>query len=173
MICVYLRSSASHSSYSVARHAAALPGGQTAGRHRLHLKGNDARPPHAEILQATAGSAYRIIRMKEKYPPSIDHLRKHHPGIFEAFQNLAEKCHETGGPLDEKSRRLAKLGIAIGFRHEGAVHSAVRHALDAGISQEEIFHVAILGITTIGWPASYAAVTWIRDAVERQSENTG
>jgi 4-carboxymuconolactone decarboxylase len=98
-------------------------------------------------------------------PESVLKFRKHHPRVWEAFSKLAGECHEAG-PLDEKTRRLVKLAVAIGHRHEGAVHSAVRHALASGLTQEEIFHTAILAITTIGWPASYAAITWIGDAME-------
>ena len=53
--------------------------------------------------------------------------------------------------------------MAIAFRHEGAVHSAVRNALQSGISRQEVEHVAILAITTIGWRGAYAATTWIED----------
>ena len=51
----------------------------------------------------------------------------------------------------------------MAFRHEGAVHSAPRNALKCGVTQEELEHVVILAITTIGWPAAYAAMTWIDD----------
>jgi alkylhydroperoxidase/carboxymuconolactone decarboxylase family protein YurZ len=88
-----------------------------------------------------------------------------YPRIWEAFNELGARCHESGGPLDEKTRRLVKLGIAIAARHEGAVHSAVRHSLAAGVTPEELSHVAILAITTIGWPAAYAALTWIEETI--------
>jgi len=76
---------------------------------------------------------------------------------------FGEACHETG-PLDEKTRRLIKLALAVAFRHEGAVHSAARNALRSGATQGELEHVVILSITTIGWPAANAAMTWIKDA---------
>ena len=89
-----------------------------------------------------------------------------YPEVWDAFRRLGEACHEQGGPLDEKTRRLVKLGIAIGAQHEGAVHSAVRQALDANVTPEELAHAAILAITTIGWPRAYAALTWIEDKLE-------
>ncbi|MCC6859720.1 MAG: carboxymuconolactone decarboxylase family protein [Bryobacterales bacterium] len=103
--------------------------------------------------------------MRQPLPESILKFQKHHPRVWEAFSRFADECHEAG-PLDEKTRRLVKLALAIGHRHEGAVHSAVRQALAAGLTQEELFHAAILAISTIGWPASYAAITWIGDAIE-------
>jgi alkylhydroperoxidase/carboxymuconolactone decarboxylase family protein YurZ len=104
--------------------------------------------------------------MQEELPKSIVDFKKKYPPVWEAFAKLGEKCHEAG-PLDEKTRRLVKLGLAIALRQEGAVHSAVRNALGSGIRAEELFHVAILSITTIGWPGAYAAVTWIEDELSR------
>jgi alkylhydroperoxidase/carboxymuconolactone decarboxylase family protein YurZ len=104
-------------------------------------------------------------------PPKVIDFKSRYPEIWEAFATLAGRCHESGGPLDEKTRKLVKLGLAIGTRHEGAVHSAVRHALQAGIEPGELFHVAILSITTIGWPAAQAAISWIHDIVSRTADD--
>jgi 4-carboxymuconolactone decarboxylase len=82
---------------------------------------------------------------------------------FGKFSELSDHCHE-GGPLDDKSRRLVKLAIAVAAGLEGGTHSAVRHAKDAGISQKEMEHVAVLAITTIGFPSAMRALSWIRDA---------
>ncbi len=102
--------------------------------------------------------------MRGPLPRSVVEFRSKYPEIWDAFAALGEKCHESG-PLDEKTRRLVKLGMAIAARHEGAVHSAVRNALVAGVTSEEMFHTAILSITTIGWPAAYAAMTWINEVI--------
>jgi 4-carboxymuconolactone decarboxylase len=106
--------------------------------------------------------------MQDTPPKSVTTFQKSHPEIAEAFARLGKACHEAGGPLDEKTRRLVKIGLAIGFRHEGAVHSAVRNAIQSGATREEIEHVVILAITTIGWPATYAAMTWIDDEFTRR-----
>jgi alkylhydroperoxidase/carboxymuconolactone decarboxylase family protein YurZ len=104
--------------------------------------------------------------MSETLPPSVDQFRGHYPGVWDSFTELASKCHE-GGPLDERSRRLVKLALAVGAGHEGAVHSASRRALEAGLAKEELYHVGVLAITTIGWPAANAAMTWMRDVAEQ------
>jgi 4-carboxymuconolactone decarboxylase len=101
--------------------------------------------------------------MSNPLPEKIEDFRKKSPAVWDAFAALASACHEQGGPLDERSRRLAKLGLAIGSQHEGAVHSATRHALEGGCTIDELRHVAILAITTLGWPAAYAALSWIED----------
>lgn len=89
-------------------------------------------------------------------------FRTTYPDVWKHFSALAEACHE-GGPLDEKSRRLVKLALAMASGLEGGTHSAVRHALDAGITREEIGHVAILAITTLGYPAAMRAMSWLDD----------
>ena len=106
--------------------------------------------------------------MQDNPPKSVTTFQKNHPEIAEAFARLGQACHEAGGPLDEKTRRLVKLGMAIAFRHEGAVHSAVRNAIQSGVTRDEIEHVVILAITTVGWPAAYTAMTWIDDEFNRR-----
>jgi alkylhydroperoxidase/carboxymuconolactone decarboxylase family protein YurZ len=104
--------------------------------------------------------------MDNQVPEQVEDIRDQYPEIWDAFTKLAEACHDKGGPLDERSRKLVKLAIAIGHRHEGGVHSAVRHALAAGVTPEELRHVALLAVTTIGWPAARAALTWIDDEAD-------
>lgn len=97
-------------------------------------------------------------------PHTVKDFEQRYPQVWEAFQQLGQECHDHGGPLDERTRRLIKLALAIGTRHEGATHSAVRQALASGIGKDELLHVAILAITTVGWPSAYAAMTWIEDS---------
>ena len=100
--------------------------------------------------------------MAEQLPKAVNEFRKRHPEVWKAFNDLGERCHEAG-PLDEKSRRLVKLALSIGASLEGATHSAVRNALKAGITSEEMDHVALLAISTLGLPAATRAMTWIED----------
>ncbi len=95
-------------------------------------------------------------------------FRQQYPRVWEAFEKLGAACHEAG-PLEEQTRRLVKLALAIGHRHEGAVHSAVRNAAAAGVSADQMRHVALLAVTTIGWPAAFAALTWIDEALAREA----
>ncbi len=103
--------------------------------------------------------------MPYELPSQFKALTREYPDVCKAFENLGTQCHEAG-PLDEKTRRLVKLGMAIGTCSEGAVHSAVRNALKTGLSKEEIMHVGILAITTIGFPHALAAITWMKDLFE-------
>ena len=79
-----------------------------------------------------------------KVPQRFQRFTKEHPEIATAYEKLGTECH-AGGPLNEKERALVKLGISIGARLEGGVHSHVRKALDAHVRRDEIIHVALVG----------------------------
>lgn len=91
-----------------------------------------------------------------------ENFRQHHPDVWNAFAKLADECHGAG-PLDDKDRKLIKVALAIGAGLEGATHSAIRHALEAGVTTEELDHVAVLAITTLGYPSAMRALSWIHD----------
>lgn len=105
--------------------------------------------------------------MKDKLPQPTQFLRKTYPGVWKSFQNLGEQCHRAG-PLDERTRRLVKVGIAAAAQSEGAVHSAVRHAKSAGVSPEDIRHAILLTVTTVGFPRAMAALSWAEDILKRR-----
>jgi len=105
--------------------------------------------------------------MKDKLPQPTQLLRKTYPAVWKSFQDLGEQCHRAG-PLDERTRRLVKVGIAAGAQSEGAVHSAVRHARTAGVPAQEIRHTILLTITTIGFPRAMAALSWAEDILKRR-----
>ena len=103
----------------------------------------------------------------------------HLPDIYKNFerafppstpphQELARRCYEVG-PLDERSARLVKLGIAIGAQAEGAVPPHARRALAEQMRPEELRHVGLLGLTTIGFPHTVAGLGWIEEVIESTS----
>jgi alkylhydroperoxidase/carboxymuconolactone decarboxylase family protein YurZ len=101
----------------------------------------------------------------EAYLPDVYvRLRERFPQVAEAVDALGQAT-AAAGPLDERTQRLVKLGIAIGALAEGAVRSNARRALDAGASKEEILHVAVLTITTRGFPAAVAAFSWVEEVL--------
>ena len=101
-------------------------------------------------------------------PFSYERFKKEFPGVEKEYDKLAKKCH-TSGPLNEKIRRLIKLGIAIGSESEGAVKSHTRRALAIGISPKEIRHVVLLGLTTIGFPKMVATLNWVHEVLDEVS----
>lgn len=89
-------------------------------------------------------------------------FKKRFPEVAQAYDALSLGCHR-GGPLDEKTRRLIKLGIAIGMCSEGGVRSHARRALEIGVTPQEIRHAALLALTTAGFPTMIAAMKWINE----------
>lgn len=103
--------------------------------------------------------------MTQDLPQAYRSFQDQYRSIWEAYDRLGVAVHQHG-PLDEKTRELVKLGIAIGARLEGAVHSHIRKALAAGASADEIRHVVLLAIPTTGFPATMAARTWVEDELK-------
>jgi len=101
-----------------------------------------------------------------KLPPSgAGKFAESFPDVWQAYEALGRVASESG-PLDARARRLLKLALAIGAGSEGAVHSHARQALDEGLTPDEIQQVATLAITTLGFPAAMAAMSWINDVLE-------
>lgn len=98
-------------------------------------------------------------------PPKayLDFIQRH-PKLGEAWSNL----HEAGaqGPLDERTQRLVKLGIAVGAMREGAIRSSVRKARAIGIEVAAIEQVIALAASTLGLPSTVAVDSWIRSLLE-------
>lgn len=95
-------------------------------------------------------------------PKAVDEFCNTYPKVWETFNKLGNLCHEAG-PLDAKTRCLVKLALSIGAGLEGATHSAVRKARSAGVSADDMQHVALLAITTLGFPSAMRGMAWIGD----------
>jgi alkylhydroperoxidase/carboxymuconolactone decarboxylase family protein YurZ len=101
-------------------------------------------------------------------PEIFQQFKQRFPEVKEAFDALGAAEHEAG-PLEEKERRLVKLGIAVGAESEGAVRSHVRKLLGIGATQEEILHTIVLALTTIGFPATNAALSWAEEVLAEET----
>lgn len=82
-----------------------------------------------------------------------------HPKLADAWGTVAEAGSD--GPIDAKTARLIKLGIAIGAMREGSVHASVRKAKSVGITAEELDQVVALAAGTLGFPSTVAIYSWI------------
>src|SRR3970040_313462 len=103
-----------------------------------------------------------------QFPKPYENFMKAYPKIWQAYDRLGGSVHDAG-PLAKKKRELVTLGMAIGARLEGAVHSHARRALQEGAKADEIYHAVLLGLTTLGFPTTIAAVTWVKDVLEKAS----
>ncbi len=103
--------------------------------------------------------------MSEK-PKAHNRFLAEFPDIAAAYEQMGSAAHQAG-PLDDKTRQLVKLALAIGTRHEGAVHAHTRRALGMGITPAEIKHVVTLALTTLGLPSTMGAYTWVNDILDK------
>ena len=106
--------------------------------------------------------------MPEHVPEIYARFRERHAEVAAASDGLGAAT-AAAGPLDERTQRLVKLGIAIGALAEGAVRSNVRKALDAGVEAAELEHVALLAMTTAGFPTAIAGLGWIDEVLAARS----
>lgn len=103
--------------------------------------------------------------MPKKLPAGAARLAKKHPKIWAAYEQLGAASAEAG-PLDARTIRLVKLAMAVASQSEGAVHSHTRRALAEGLSGDEILHVPLLAIPSIGLAKAVAAMTWVEDILK-------
>ena len=102
--------------------------------------------------------------MPEYLPDVYTDFRDDYPEVAQALDALGAATG-AAGPLEERTQRLVKLGIAIGGLAEGAVRSNTRRALELGIPAEELRHVALLAITTASFPTAIAGLSWIEEVL--------
>jgi 4-carboxymuconolactone decarboxylase len=105
------------------------------------------------------------------YLPNIyKEFQQQFPEIAKAYDELALKCHGWG-PLNEKTRRLVKLGIAIGLSSEGGIRSHARRALAEGATANELRHAVLLAFTTVGFPTMIAAMKWVDEVIDKHEKS--
>ncbi|HZP42334.1 MAG TPA: carboxymuconolactone decarboxylase family protein [Candidatus Binatia bacterium] len=110
--------------------------------------------------------------MEKKFPSFYRRFATDQPRVAQAYEALSDACLGEG-PLDRKTIELVKIGIALGARLEGGVHSHVRRAREAGATADEIRHAVRQGLTTVGFPTMMAALAWADDVLEPEGGVTG
>src|SRR5919205_702615 len=108
--------------------------------------------------------------MTDYLPDIYQQFERRYPAVKQAFDALGAAEHGAG-PLAERERRLIKLGIAVGAESEGAVRSHVRKLLGIGVSEAEILHSIILALTTVGFPATNAALGWAEEVLTEEARS--
>lgn len=103
--------------------------------------------------------------MSNELPKFLQKVIKKYPRVWASYENLGSTLSDIKG-IDRRQQQLVKLGISIGAGQEGAVHSHVRRCKSAGFTDEEIYHTALLAVTTIGWPSAIATLSWIDDILK-------
>lgn len=89
---------------------------------------------------------------------------KQYPEVADSFKNVGDIC-SAAGPMDEKTKHLVQLGIAVGAESKGAVRSHARRALELGASPKEVLQAVLMSGTMIGFPGMIAAFGWVNEVL--------
>jgi 4-carboxymuconolactone decarboxylase len=119
-----------------------------------------AEPTLGEERQSRTSGPTRRIHME--IPGSYLKFKEEQPELVAAYETLGRLCTESG-PLDARTAALVKLAVSMGAGLEGAAHSHIRKAIEAGWTREELLHAAVLCTPTIGFPSMMRARKWVLD----------
>ena len=99
-----------------------------------------------------------------KPPKGYEEFIERYPALGKAWD--AVNAAGSEGPLDAKTVRLIKIGIAMGALREGAIRSGARKALAMGITPAELAQVIALAAGTLGFPSTVAIHSWLRELLD-------
>ena len=99
-------------------------------------------------------------------PDYYTNLKKRYPKVTKSFDNLAADC-SAAGPLDEKTQRMVKLGVAIGRGVEGDIQNLTMQALAEGITPDEVRHAVLLSVTTAGFPTMITSMQLVEEIISQ------
>jgi len=106
-----------------------------------------------------------MSKLEEDLPGTARHIADRSPSVWEAYNDLGKAASQSG-PLSQREIRLVKLALSVAIQSQGAVHSHARRGRAEGLSDEDLNHVAMLAIPTIGFPRAAAAFSWLDDDSE-------
>ena len=102
-------------------------------------------------------------KKKSSKPPKFytDFLKKY-PEVGKQYEKMGDAVHQQG-PLNERERALVKLAISGSHLFHSALKSHIRKAMAAGVTRDEMEHVALLMLPTVGFPTMMAMMGIIED----------
>jgi alkylhydroperoxidase/carboxymuconolactone decarboxylase family protein YurZ len=102
--------------------------------------------------------------LTERIPEHYLAERQEHAAVFEALEQLG-RAVRAAGPIDAKHGHLMQMAAAIAIGSEGATHSHVRRAIEAGATPSEVIHSILLLTCTVGYPTVSKALSWAEDII--------
>jgi 4-carboxymuconolactone decarboxylase len=106
--------------------------------------------------------------MDDYLPEVYLEFTRRFPEVADAQGELARTVDDAT-PFDERTTRLLKLALAVGAEADGAVRSNVRKSLAQGVTETELRAVALLAITTCGFPTAVAGLRWVDEVLSREA----
>lgn len=100
-----------------------------------------------------------------------ERLSARYPDVAAAYDALREAS--LRGPLDGRLLACVKLAVSVGASAERTVHAHTRKALRQGVRPDELRHVALVALPTIGLPAALEALKQIDQSIAEATGDTG
>ncbi len=100
-----------------------------------------------------------------KPPKFYEQFFKKYPLIAGKYEELGDAVHDLG-PLTERDRALIKMAISGSHLYRSAFKAHIRKAIASGISREEIEHLVLLFLPTVGFPTMMAAMGIAEEQME-------
>lgn len=96
---------------------------------------------------------------------------KAYPEIAASYEGLRVEVN-AAGPLGNRDRALVKVAVSIGMRQRAGAFAHIRKAIDAGLTRDQLEHVALLALPTIGLPAAISALEWVEEVFSVKRRRT-
>lgn len=106
--------------------------------------------------------------MPSKPPKFYTNFIKKYPEVGAQYEKLGDAVHQQG-PLNERERALVKLAISGSHLFNSALKSHIKKAIASGVTRNEIEHVALLMLPTVGFPTMMAMMGIIADQYAKLS----
>ncbi len=109
-----------------------------------------------------------MANKKSSKPPKFytDFLKKY-PEVGVQYEKMGDAVHQQG-PLNERDRALVKLAISGSQLFHSALKSHIRKAVAAGVTRDEIEHVALLMLPTVGFPTMMAMLGIVEEQLYKK-----
>lgn len=102
-----------------------------------------------------------------KPPKFYEQFVKKYPKIATKYEELGDAVHGLG-PLNDRDRALIKLAISGSHLYSSAFKAHIRKAVVSGISREEIEHLVLLFLPTVGFPTMMAAMGIVEEQMNKK-----
>ena len=94
---------------------------------------------------------------------NLKYLIDNHKDIYGAYTQYGRAIHESGGPLDDKTRWLIKISTSATQSCLFALKTHIEKAVRSGCTREEIEHAILLIAPTAGFPRMMEALLVLRE----------
>lgn len=108
-----------------------------------------------------------IAKALPKPPKFYDEFVKKYSAGASAYETLGDEVHGLGS-LSDRDRALIKLAISGSHLYSSAFKAHIRKARASGISREEIEHLVLLFLPTVGFPTMMAAMGIVEEQFQKK-----